>query len=549
MAGRLTERLGLSDLAAERLRTAMTASDQPVAVAASLLGLADEDRIAAATAELNSVPVWTGGAPALDADAGVSAEFLQAHYAVVLGRDEEGWHVGLVDPGDRGAREGLAFALGGEVRTYAIPLSLWRGTQRTGYSVAQPAVSGGGVGITASWTDDAERLRDFSRDTPAVRLADELLERAFLARASDLHVEQKSDSALVRLRIDGALREIERLPPQLGPALIARIKVLSDLDVAVRRAPQDGRTTVAVRGQPVDVRVSTTPTLFGESLVVRLLNRRGVEFDLKRLGFSSRVDAQLDSMLERQHGLILVTGPTGSGKTTTLYAALRRLVSDARKVLTIEDPVEYVFESINQTQVNEAAGVTFASALRGFLRHDPDVILVGEIRDSETARLAVQASLTGHLVLATLHTNDAASAPARLADMGVERYLLAAVLIGVVAQRLSPALCKACAALSDLTERERGRFAALGLPGPYTGARRAAGCPACDGRGRSGRTPVAESFLVDESVEQLIAAGAPTGDLRVQLKRQGFESLELDAARRALAGEVDPADALRVASQ
>jgi len=322
--------------------------------------------------------------------------------------------------------------------------------------------------------------------------------------------------------------------------------VLADLDVASTRAPQDGRATLSLRGRPTDLRISTTPTVEGESAVLRILTRQGVDFTLDSLGFDPPLMQTFQTQLRRPYGLILVTGPTGSGKTTTLYAALRRLATRDRKVLTIEDPIEYVFDAINQTQVNEAAGVTFASALRAFLRHDPDVILVGEIRDAETARLAVQAALTGHLVLATLHANDAAGSPARLADLGVERYLLAGVLIGVSAQRLAPKLCERCAAPHAPSPSEIEVFEAHGFARSLLRLRSAPGCAACGGAGRAGRLPLGEIFTIDETMERLISAGAPTADLKAHLAAtEGFRSLTHDALRRAAAGEIGPEEAFR----
>ena len=328
--------------------------------------------------------------------------------------------------------------------------------------------------------------------------------------------------------------------------MIAQAKVLADLDVASTRAPQDGRATLSLRGRPTDLRISTTPTVDGESAVLRILTRQGVDFTLGSLGFDPPLMEAFEAQLRRPYGLILVTGPTGSGKTTTLYAALRRLATRDRKVLTIEDPIEYVFDAINQTQVNEAAGVTFASALRAFLRHDPDVILVGEIRDAETAKLAIQAALTGHLVLATLHANDAAGAPARLADLGVERYLLAGVLIGVSAQRLTPKLCERCATPRTASSREVEIFAEHGFaPGGLT-LRGAGGCQACGGTGRAGRAPLGEVYTIDETLERLISAGAPTADIRSHLVSTGlFRPLAHDALRRAALGEMAVEDAFR----
>ncbi len=537
----LSEALGLDAAARERLRAAAVESGQPAAVAASRLGLAPDEAIAAASAGLHDAPLWEGPAPAaITGPAALNDKFLAENYALVLTDDPERLEVGLVDAGSVELRRGVQFAAGKPVAFRTVPFNVWR-TARTAAVAAQA-----GAAAEADLTQDAERLRDFASDAPVVRYLDGLLERALQERASDIHLEQKADRCLVRFRIDGDLRDIDPLSQAFGAGVIARIKVLADLDVASVRAPQDGRATAAIRGAPTDLRISTTPTVFGESAVVRLLVRHGLDFTVDSLGFDQGFRDSLAQQLRKPYGLILVTGPTGSGKTTTLYAALRRLATRQRKVLTIEDPIEYVFDGINQTQVNEAAGVTFASALRAFLRHDPDVILVGEIRDSETAHLAVQAALTGHLVLATLHTNDAATAPARLADMGVERYLLAGVLIGASAQRLTPRLCEACKAPRAMTAEEQGIFRAHGLD--HAGARlhEASGCRTCAGTGRVGRLPLGEIFTVDETVERMISTGAPTADIRQALAAQpAFRPLARDALARAAAGEVSLDDVFR----
>ena len=524
----LVAALGLSAAAAQRLKAAVRGSNQSPSVAASLLGLATDEKVAAASAELFHTPLWTtsvsdDGAQSLR----VSRQYLRDSYAVPLRTTEDELAIGLVDPGDTSVREGIEFALGKPPLFYTIPFSLWRAFYKDGDGAGQPTDLPSRSDASV-WSEDADRLRDFERDAPVVRSVDRLFERAVLASASDIHIEQKSDHTLVRFRVDGELRAEEQMRAELGPGVIARIKVLADLDVASRRAPQDGRMTASVRGEPIDMRVATTPTAFGESLVVRLLHRRSVNFELDDLSFDPGIAALLNQMLDAPQGLILVTGPTGSGKTTTLYAALRRLVKRSRKILTIEDPIEYVFEDINQTQVNEAAGVTFASALRAFLRHDPDVILVGEIREPETARLAVQAALTGHLVLATLHTNDAPSAPARLVDMGVERFLLASVLIGVLAQRLAPALCRHCGGEPAQVMR----------------------CTVCSGEGTAGRTVLSEAFVRDDQLEELIAGGAPTGRLRAFLKdERDFRTMRDDGVAKAGRGELRLQDALRITSR
>ncbi|MDQ0465745.1 general secretion pathway protein E [Caulobacter ginsengisoli] len=533
--------LNLEPAGRERLRAAVVEAGQPPAVVASRLALAPDEAIAAASASLHDAPLWDGPPPApIAGPAALNDKFLAENYALVLDDSAERLEIGLVDAGSVELRRGVQFAAGKPVSFRTVPFNLWRAA-RTAAVAAQA-----GAAAEADLAQDAERLRDFASDAPVVRYLDGLLERALQERASDIHLEQKADRCLVRFRIDGDLRDVDPLSSAFGAGVIARIKVLADLDVASVRAPQDGRATAAIRGAPTDLRISTTPTVFGESAVVRLLVRHGLDFTVDSLGFDQGFRDSLSQQLRKPYGLILVTGPTGSGKTTTLYAALRRLATRQRKVLTIEDPIEYVFDGINQTQVNEAAGVTFASALRAFLRHDPDVILVGEIRDSETAHLAVQAALTGHLVLATLHTNDAATAPARLADMGVERYLLAGVLIGASAQRLAPKLCEACKTPRTMTAEEGALFSAHGVDPAGARLHEAAGCRACAGTGRAGRLPLGEIFTVDETVERMISTGAPTADIRHALAAQpAFRPLAQDALSRAAAGEVSLDDVFR----
>ena len=539
-AAKLARALGLDAAQAERLASAVQGASRRPAVAASLLGLAADAEIAAAMAELYDAPLWDApvAEPPPQAPAGLNAKFLAENYAMILADGVDGCVIGLVDPGSSELRRGVEYALGRAAQFRTISFDQWRAASHRGLAIV---ADGEAEGLA-----DAERLKDFASDAPVVRYLDGVLARAVSERASDLHFEQKGARCVVRMRVDGALRDLEPLGAAFGAGVIARAKVLADLDVASTRAPQDGRATLQVRGRPTDLRISTTPTVDGESAVLRILTRQGVDFTLGSLGFDPPILEAFEAQLRRPFGLILVTGPTGSGKTTTLYAALRRLATRDRKVLTIEDPIEYVFDAINQTQVNEAAGVTFASALRAFLRHDPDVILVGEIRDPETARLAVQAALTGHLVLATLHTNDAASAAARLADLGVERYLLAGVLIGVLAQRLAPKLCERCAAPAAPGPREVEVFAQYGFAAEALALRAAPGCPACNGAGRHGRLPLGEVFTVDETLERLISAGAPTADLRAHLSAvQAFQPLARDVLRRAAAGEVSVEDAFR----
>lgn len=355
---------------------------------------------------------------------------------------------------------------------------------------------------SAAAVDDLLDARD---DSPVIRLINALLLEAIKEGASDVHVETQEKRLVVRFRIDGVLRDIVEPPRALAPLLVSRIKVMAKLDIAERRTPQDGRVTLRIGGHDVDARVSTMPTQHGERVVLRLLERGGMMLDLAGLGMSERDEAVFARLLERPHGLLLVTGPTGSGKTTTLYAALAELNTPAAKLLTVEDPIEYRLPGVIQTQVNPGIGFTFATALRSFLRQDPDVMMVGEIRDGETAEIAVQAALTGHMILATLHTNSAAGAVTRLIDMKVEPFLLASVLTGVLAQRLVRRLCPECripyapdAALLA-QHPERPLPARLYHPG---------GCAACGGSGYSGRLALLEFLPVTEPVARMILASA-----------------------------------------
>lgn len=532
----------------ERAWRAAAASNQPLVVALSLLGLAAEERLAHACSELYRAPVVEDiAAYSLREDPAISAGFLRGRYGVLLEDSTGNFCLGLVDPGDPDTLDGVTFALGHSLPILTLRLSQWRQLTASADEKETPSGDASIDDTRATWLDDTERLRDSASDAPIIRMLDELIEQAWIAGASDIHIEQKSDHTRIRLRADGILRDLPRQNPAIGPGLIARVKVLSDLDVAERRLPQDGRTTVPVRGVPVDIRVASAPSVFGESLVIRLLTRRNVEHDLDRLGLRPEVRDGLTTLLSRPHGLLLVTGPTGSGKTTTLYSALRRLATSRTKILTIEDPIEYVFEDIQQSQVNEAAGFGFAGALRAFLRHDPDVILVGEIRDTETARLAIQASLTGHLVLATVHTNDAVTTPSRLIDMGVERYLLADALIGVLAQRLVSRICNTCAARRQPDEIEVAVLAEVGIEDPSPLITLAGGCDLCEARGRRGRIVISELMTCDRAVRELIAAGASAEALRNHLLGLGHISLRHDALLQSLSGHLDWNDALRVA--
>lgn len=370
------------------------------------------------------------------------------------------------------------------------------------------------------------------QSAPAVRLANSIINQAVALRASDIHVEPFEDTVVVRLRIDGALVQTMNIPYNLYSAVSTRFKVISGMNIAEKRVPQDGRIEMTIGAKNYDFRVSTIPTIFGEKIVIRILDRSSFLFTREMLGFSKRNSELLDSILTRTNGIVLLTGPTGSGKSTTLYALLRELNSPTLNIVTIEDPVEYMLAGINQMQVNVKAGLTFATSLRSILRQDPDIVMLGEIRDEETAEIAVRASITGHLVLSTLHTNDAPNAVSRLADMGIEPFLIAESLSGVIAQRLVRRLCVNCCTESPATE---GEMQMLRLDEPAM-VKRPAGCPQCNGTGYRGRIALHEVMYVNRAVRDAITARAGTERIRDAARENGMVDLYESCRRLVLEG-------------
>lgn len=375
-----------------------------------------------------------------------------------------------------------------------------------------------------------EDLLDAQDDAPIIRMINALLTQAVRDGASDIHIEAFEHFSLVRFRIDGSLRDVARPRRELHAALLSRIKILASLDIAEKRLPQDGRMALRVAGKAVDVRVSTLPTGHGERAVLRLLDKQAGRLDLKALGLADDTRVALSKLVRQPHGIVLLTGPTGSGKTTTLYAALGQLDSTVTNILTVEDPIEYDLEGVGQTQVNARIDMDFARALRAILRQDPDVVMIGEIRDLETAQIAVQASLTGHLVLATLHTNDAIAAVTRLVDMGIEPFLLSSSLLGVLSQRLIRLLCEACK-----------------VPDPlHPGAWRAVGCSVCAQSGFRGRAAICELLEVDQAMQALIHEAASEARMRELAQRNGFKNMREDAQRWLQAGSTSVDEVVRV---
>lgn len=390
---------------------------------------------------------------------------------------------------------------------------------------------------------DVGDLMDAEDDAPIIRLINAILSQAVREKASDVHIETFEDRLSVRYRIDGVLTEVLSPKRMLAPLLVSRLKVMARLDIAEKRVPQDGRISVRIAGHAVDIRMSTIPSAHGERVVLRLLDKQAGQLQLTQLNMHPQVLAAYDSALRHPHGIILVTGPTGSGKTTTLYAGIEHINHSSRNILTIEDPIEYMLPGVGQTQVNTKVGMTFARGLRAILRQDPDVVMVGEIRDVETAEIAVQASLTGHLVLSTLHTNTAVGAVVRLQDMGVESFLLSSSLLAVIAQRLVRLLCRDCCELRDVTAAERQLLGAAGQQ--LTQMAHPVGCVRCNHTGYRGRTGIYEFVTIDEQLRSLIHDRAGEQAL-VAAARSGSAGIFDDGVRRIMAGETSLEEVLRV---
>ncbi|MCB1689798.1 MAG: type II secretion system ATPase GspE [Halioglobus sp.] len=394
---------------------------------------------------------------------------------------------------------------------------------------------------------DAGDLMDTEDDAPIIRLINAILSQAVREQASDIHIETFEDRLSVRYRIDGVLAEVLSPKRMLAPLLVSRLKVMARLDIAEKRVPQDGRISVKIAGHSVDIRMSTIPSAHGERVVLRLLDTASGQLQLSQLAMNKQVLASFTKHLHSPHGIILVTGPTGSGKTTTLYAGLGEINETSRNILTIEDPVEYMLPGIGQTQVNSKVDMTFARGLRAILRQDPDVVMVGEIRDLETAEIAVQASLTGHLVLSTLHTNTAVGAITRLKDMGIEPFLLSSSLVAVMAQRLVRLLCKACKEPGEPNAAERELLRLGDDEQQEVHLHRAKGCEACKYTGYHGRTGIYEMVEIDDDVRQMVYESANEQDI-LKVARRKYPGIESDGRRRILAGETTIEEVMRVTS-
>ena len=463
---------------------------------------------------------------------GLSLDFFKAHAVCPLRLENGVLHAALVMPQDAYLAKALRLASGCNVQPY---LALESDIEA---ALAEPIPSEDTDGLqdVGDGGDFVEHLKDLASEAPVIHLVNAIIGKVTDLRASDIHLEPFDDGLHVRYRIDGVIHPGEVVPVRMSAAVNSRVKLLAHLDIAERRLPQDGRIKTRVKGRELDLRVSTVPTVHGESVVMRVLDRASVRLDLNTKGFEIDTLARFNELLARPHGILLVTGPTGSGKTTTLYAALAKINASEQKIITVEDPVEYQLDGINQIQVHTQINLTFANALRSILRQDPDIIMIGEMRDGETAQIAVQSALTGHLVLSTLHTNTAAGAIIRMQDMGVERYLITSAVNGILAQRLVRTLCGHC---KQPYQPEQGLRESTGLARfcpPDRPIYRAVGCTRCRDSGYLGRTGIHELLMLDEPIRRAVIDGRDANTLNEIAARGGMLSLFQDGLRKVANG-------------
>ena len=481
----------------------------------------------------------------------VSARFIREYQVIPLAEDEAEVTVAMADQADPFTAQALAMATGRRVVARLMALSDFETAYERLYGSGKSSM--GQIVDNISSRDeeqefgDVEQLKDLASEAPVIRLVNLIISHALERRASDIHIEPFENRLIVRYRIDGVLHETESPPRRLSAAVISRIKIMANLDIAERRLPQDGRIKLRIQGKEIDLRVSTVPTMHGESVVMRILDKGGVALDFKSLGFDpGNLKIFLDVLMQ-PHGIILVTGPTGSGKTTTLYTALDQLNQPDVKILTVEDPVEYQMPGINQIQIKPQINLTFANALRSIVRQDPDVIMIGEIRDLETAQIAVQSALTGHMVLSTIHTNDAASTVNRLLDMGVEDYLLTSTVNGILAQRLVRTLCVHCRkpyrALPEVVEQMGLRRHA---ESDEVTLYHAAGCDQCAGTGYRGRICIIEMLPMTDAIRSLIMRHATSGEIRTLAIKDGMETMYENGLKKSVQGVTTIEEVLRV---
>ncbi|OPY79398.1 MAG: Type II secretion system protein E [Syntrophorhabdus sp. PtaU1.Bin058] len=483
---------------------------------------------------------------------GISPRFIRENKIIPMELRNNTLKVIMADPGRKEIIEALRVAIAGDIVVYTgDPATIDEHISRF-YSQETQNINRIIEGIDEqnlefikeTEEEDIGHLKDLASEAPIIKLVNLLITRAVEGRASDIHIEPFEDEITIRYRIDGILHDIESVPKRLQAAIISRVKIMAKLNIAERRLPQDGRIRLRVGEREIDLRISTIPILHGESVVMRILDKESVVIELDSLGFMPDVLERFNHLIQRPNGIILVTGPTGSGKTTTLYGALDKINSPDKKIITVEDPVEYQLKGINQIQVKPQIGLQFANTLRHIVRQDPDVVMIGEIRDLETAEIAIQAALTGHLVFSTLHTNDAPSAITRLLDMGIEGFLLSSTIRGILAQRLVRVICSECKVENGLSD-QRQELVALGVRKGIT-LYAGQGCEACGHTGFRGRMGIFELLVVDNDMRQLILKNADAAQIRETARKSGMKTLLEDGIEKIQMGTTTSIEVFRV---
>ncbi|MEK3975648.1 MULTISPECIES: ATPase, T2SS/T4P/T4SS family [unclassified Psychrobacillus] len=473
----------------------------------------------------------------------VPKELAKRTYIMPLKKDRNKLLIAMADPMDYFAIEEVRMATGCQIETsIAAKDDIYRTI--TKYYDLQESMDQALIDMSPKEIENDTQITD--EDSPIVRLVNQIVANGVAQRASDIHFDPQENDLRVRYRVDGMLKSERSLPKYMQNVVLARIKIMGNLNITENRIPQDGRIKLTVNMKAIDIRLATLPTIYGEKVVMRILDLSSALNSLGKLGFNDRNLTAFSKMIERPNGIVLLTGPTGSGKSSTLYAALNQLNDENVNIITVEDPVEYQLDGINQIQVREEVGLTFAVGLRSILRQDPDIVMVGEIRDLETAQIAVRASLTGHLVLSTLHTNSAVESVSRLKDMGVEPFLLSSSLVGIVAQRLVRKICRDCGEMKAPNEREKEIFAERGIQ--IEQIRKGRGCPACNQTGYRGRLAIHEVLVVDEFVKDLILTSKSPSLIKEHMKKTGFSSLLEDGLLKVKAGLTTTEEVLRVAT-
>lgn len=483
---------------------------------------------------------------------GISSRFIRENKIIPLEFKNNVLKVVMANPEDAATIDALKVATAAHVMIYTCDTReldeyISRFYEQESQDINRIIEDIGGIEFLKEEEEDIGHLKGLASEAPIIKLVNMIITRAIESRASDIHIEPFEDELKVRYRIDGVLHDIESTPKRLQPAIVSRIKIMSKLNIAERRLPQDGRIRLKVGDKEVDLRVSTIPVIYGESVVMRILHKEGIVIDLNLLGFEPGTLYTFNQLIKKPNGIILATGPTGSGKTTTLYGALDKINSPDKKIITVEDPVEYQLKGINQIQVKPQIGLNFANTLRHIVRQDPDIIMIGEIRDLETAEIAIQSALTGHLVFSTLHTNDAPSAITRLLDMGVENFLLSSTVRGILAQRLVRVICSFCKEVdsSPVNKEEMGKLGINTDIYLYHGR----GCERCASTGYYGRAGIFELLVVDDDIRKLILKNADSNQIREVAKQHGMKTLLEDGAEKIKEGATTLGEVLRVTQE